>query len=427
MRGSTDCATRSTRALTEVSTAAGIARGFIAPGYERLARRLEHVVSDMGEVGCAVAAYRDGVEVANLWCGMDGEEPWTEATLAVVFSATKGAAALCAQVLADRGLLDVDAPVVKYWPEYGAAGKEATLVRHFLEHTAGVLTVPRYWEHIGADGRGLSDWENMISLIEAAPPSWPPGSQAGYHAYTYGFLVGELVRRVDGRTLGRFFAEEVAAPLGLEFWIGLPEAMLPRVARVLPPAPIDLETLPEPQRAIADFVAQVFAQGRDAVRGGRELSLEALPWSAFFMPPDADTDGVDTVIAALMNEPWMQTRELPNGNGIGTARALARMYSCLAQGGELDGVRLVSEASIAQFSRERTNVNGLPMALGYHRLGPDWGGAIPSDAAFGHGGAGGALAFADPVRRVSFAFVKNQMSLQPTARELVRALYSCLD
>lgn len=402
------------------------ARGFTAPGFESVRETLAEVGHRRGEDGCALAAYVDGSKVVDLWWGSADGKPWAEDTLAVMFSSTKGATALCAQILYSRGLLDLDAPVTRYWPEYGQAGKDSTHVHHLLTHTAGVVSFPRYWEVIGPDGLELANWELIVDRLAAAPPSFEPGSRAWYHALTYGYLVGEVIRRIDGRMPGRFFAEEVAQPLGLDFHIGAPDAAIARVASVLPAPPVDPSAIPPEMRQFAEMVAAMTARAREALKTGTGIEMEALLLSATFVHPDAPA-GADQ-LPALFNQPEILRAELPAGNGVASARDLARMYALLACGGELDGVRLVSPESIEVFSIPQVTWEPAMQSfcLGYGKLGPAFAG--PGEAAFGHGGAGGAMGFADPARRVGFGFVKNRMRNEPggAAADLTQAVYACL-
>jgi CubicO group peptidase (beta-lactamase class C family) len=410
-------------ALAETSSSLPLATGvsgYTAPGFERMRTLLERAVEKRGEDGCAVGAYVDGVKVVDLWCGSAGNRPWAEDTLAVMFSATKGVTALCAQILYSRGLLDLDAPVTTYWPEYGQAGKEGTLVRHLLNHTAGVVSFPHYWEVLGRDAHGLADWRLVTERLAASPPSWPPGTKNRYHTLTYGYLVGEVVRRIDGRTLGRFFADEVAGPLGLDIHIGVPESILPRVARTL--AAPDIEALH--WRLLARLLERSNRRARAVLlEGGTGTELRALGFSGMFSDPDAGPE--DNQFLRIAND--FLSAELPAGNAVGSGRDLARMYALLACGGQLDGVRLVSRESIERF-RPATH-RWLPalvgMGMGYSQVGLL---RVPTKTAFGHPGAGGALGFADTERRVSFGLVKNRMRNEPrgVATDMVHALYACL-
>ena len=409
--------------MSQVETAAG---GFTATGFESVADALVEALPRRGEVGAAVSAYVDGRKVVDLWAGEADGKPWAQDNLALVFSCTKGALALCAQILHDRGLLDLDAPVTRYWPEYGQNGKEKTLVRHFLTHSAGVVTFPEYWKVIGPQGQGLDDWDLVTSHLAAAPPTFEPGTSWFYHALTYGYLVGEIVRRIDGRTPGRFFADEVAKPLGLELYIGAPEKVLPRVVTILDAPPRDTSVMTPEQVQIAQTLDNLLDIAHATVRGGDATALGALLWSSTFIPPDRES--AEGYLPELMNRPELRMAEIPAGNAIGGARDFARMYGLLARGGELDGVRLVSPESIELFSTTQLAMRpGLPdLFLGYHGLIPPFEG--PSDRAFGHGGAGGSLAFADPERKLGFGFIHNRMRNEPggTAGDLVKAVYACL-
>jgi CubicO group peptidase (beta-lactamase class C family) len=393
--------------------------GYVAPGFGKVADALADRVATGAEVGAATAMYVDGQKVVDAWCGLAGDGPWTADTLAVVYSSTKGATALCAHILADRGLLDVEAPVTRYWPEYGAAGKEATLVKHFLNHTAGVLTFPRYWEVIDAEGRGLEQTEEIVARLAAAPPAWAPGTQMGYHALTYGWLVGELVRRIDGRSIGQFFAEEVAGPLGLSLWIGLPPEHHGRVTDVLPAEP------PANEEDLALYRTTV-DKARADLKASNYTSPEALWLGSIFTPVEVDPG---EYLVTIMNRPWVRSAQVPGGNGIGTADGLARMYAPLAVGGSLEGVTLVSPCSISQFSTPQPLPDGTSTgyALGYAVFPPEAAALGVGPRAFGHAGAGGALGFADPDAGVAFGLIKNKMERVPgTADELTKALYASL-
>lgn len=401
------------------------AGGHVAPGYEPVVKTLEDLVATGGETGLGVAACVRGEPVVDAWCGTaNGGSPWDRDTLAVVFSCTKGATALCAHILVDRGLLDPEEHVTAYWPEYGANGKGGTLVKHFLNHSAGVLSFPRYWEVIGDDGHGLADTAAITERLAAAAPHWTPGTVVLYHALSYGWLVGELVRRIDGRTVGRFFAEEVAAPLGLEMWIGLPAEHNGRVAS---PIPVPAEQDPDKRRQSEEMVRRCCK----ALREDDLSSLEALWYASLFLPVDADLavgDG-SRFVARALDDPVIRAAEVPAGNGIANAGSLARMYAPLSVGGTLDGARLVSPESITRVSTHQLLTFGGPtgFGLGYALMAPEMCAKGPTEKAFGHSGAGGNLGFADPGHQVSFGLVKNQMRGDNAAAEaLVSALYSCL-
>jgi CubicO group peptidase (beta-lactamase class C family) len=393
----------------------GAAQGRIAPGFEKVAEALEWTVAEGGERGLSVAAYVDGEPVVDAWCG-----DWAEDSVALSFSCTKGLTALCAHMLIDRGLLDPEAPVVAYWPEYGANGKEATLVRHVMNHTAGVLTFPNYWDVIDGDGHGLEDTETITARLAAAAPSWEPGTAVGYHALTYGWLVGELVRRIDGRTVGRFIAEEVAGPLGLDLWIGSPASVEHRVLPSIPPAPSD-----DPEVKAAE--ANILADALPRLAANDFSTLEALWLASVFFPREGGD--VAAFLAHILNQPWVRAAEVPGANGVGDARSLARVYAPLSLGGSFAGTRLVSAASIPEVTAHRTLPDGSAtgFGLGYAIAAPEMVDGGASEQSFGHSGAGGQMGFADPVRHVSFGLIKTQMQNDnATAARLIEALYSCI-
>ncbi len=388
--------------------------GEVAPGFEHVRSEFERGAGDLGAGGGAFAAHVDGRKVVDLWTGSAAPgSPWQGDTRAVLMSSTKGAAALCMLMLADQGELDPERRVVDYWPEYGASGKGEITVAELLDHSAGAVSLPRHADLLLWDGTGWGDTEEITRRLARAQPAWEPGTRHGYHALTCGWLWGELVRRITGESLGGFFRKEIALPLGLELDIG--------TARDLPVAPVigfDLGTLaPE----IRGLIEPLFAAARD------DNSIAGRAFMA------RDGVGALDVIAELMNNPEVRAVEIPAGNGTATARGLARMYAPLAQDGALDGVRLCSPGTIARFARERRTetdvVLGLPVSRGLgfwlNRLPGALGNRMgPNDEAFGHGGAGGQIGFADPVRHVSVGFVRSQLGLVPTFSDaLLAALY----
>ncbi len=214
--------------------------GTVADGFEGVADEFDRIVRSGRESGAALCMHVDGRRIVDVWAGDCGQgSRWRRDTLVPLLSATKGLVTLCAQILVDRGRLDFDAPVADFWPEFGCTGKQATRVRHVLEHTAGVLTFPRYWEVIDREGTQLADCDPMTSALAAAPPSWAPGTRFQYTPLTFGYLIGELIRRVDGRSIGQFVEEEVSRLLDLDPWIGLPAAESGRVAVVQPEDPAE--------------------------------------------------------------------------------------------------------------------------------------------------------------------------------------------
>jgi len=406
--------------------------GVTDPGYERVRDVFARGLRGFSVGGMSFAAYVDGRKVVDLWGGTAGPgHPWTADTLAVLMSSTKGLVGLCAQILNDRGLLDVDAPVARYWPEFAQNGKEAVLVRHVLTHTAGLLELPREMASPGWDGSGWDDHEAIAAALAASTPLWAPGERFGYHALTYGWLVGELVRRITGDSVGAFFGSEVAGPLELDAWIGTPLEHSGQVARVNDRF---AEALPAVARPMLRSVQR---QMRDpSTYSGR----------AFL------ADGTSCVMdhgEALMNDPKVLGVEIPAANGTATARSLAKMYAALSVGGELEGVRIVSPESIARFSADvirlpdltltelRLPVPGLgwvlsrPVrrSLGYI-LNPSLRGERPrfgpNPDAFGHDGAGGQIAFCDPDGRVAVGFLRSELtSSTRLSTKLIDAVYDC--
>jgi CubicO group peptidase (beta-lactamase class C family) len=401
--------------------------GFVAPGFERVADTLANGLCltvgrherrvDLGLGGGAFAAYVNGECVVDVWSGWRADGvAWTADTRAAVMSATKGLTTLCAQILCDRGELDLDAPVAAYWPEFAAAGKGGTLVREVLSHQSGAIGVPGADGLLSWDGTGWSDTEAIAAAIASAPPAWTPGTAHGYHALTFGWLVGELVRRVAGVSLGTFFREQVASRLDVDCDIGTPPEALAQVACVM-------EWDPRPSaRGDARGVDPDSLAGR-SVLAGRDGHLFA------------DGDGTPR-FASFMNTPAVLSAEIGAIGATATARGMARIYADLASGSEL-----VSRETVARFAVEQVCGKDAIMrtpsrwAVGYTReppallagLPPQHG---PNDEAFGHSGAGGQIAFADPVAGIGCAFVRNHLEHQAAALlggSLAAEFYRCLD
>jgi CubicO group peptidase (beta-lactamase class C family) len=293
-----------------------------------------------------------------------------------VYSTTKTMTFLTALVLADRGELDIEAPVSRYWPEYAANGKEKTEVRHFLSHSAGV---PGFAPPI--DAATLYDWDGCVENLAAQAPWWQPGTQSGYHAITQGFLIGELVRRITGRSIGRFFREEIAGPLGADFHIGVAEQDFPRVAQMIP----------APEGSAAGF------PGMD------EESITA----RVFASVDLGNDAVNSA-------PWRQA-EIPAANGHGNARSVVRAQTPLANGGRAFGVELLSAAGCRRILEEQTNgpdaVLIMPIRFGLGYAFPnEFMPMSPSDSGMFWGGAGGSTIIVDQEHHVCFSYVMNQMA-----------------
>lgn len=368
--------------------------GTVAPGYEGVRDAFRENLASGLETGGAFAVYRNGAPVVDLWGGRAvGQDAVAipEDALFAVFSATKGAASVCIAMLVDRGLLDYEATVATYWPEFAAGGKSAVTVGQLMSHQAGLagsrdpITLDDYIEH-----------ERLASLLAQQEPFFRPGA-FGYHALSFGTLVDELVRRTDGRTVGRFFAEEIQAKLGIDVFLGLPAAEDKRYA---------------PLVSAMDDTTMIY----DCVN------------------PDAAT-------AALANPPinpeWPNDRGwreagLPGAGGIANARGLAQLYAALVCDEQKGGTRLVSEAVMAQATRER--IAGVDQALGgVNRYACGFslnGGTMGSNtSSFGHAGFGGTMAFADPARRLGVGYTNNKMlnpdwqAIDPRLKQLLRALY----
>lgn len=379
----------------------------MAAGFKPVRDAFLRNFSELGERGAAVTVYRDGRKVVDLWGGtrdVDGGGDWERGTAQVVRSATKGVAAAVLLLLHQRGELDLDAPVGSYWPEFKAAGKERTLVRDLLAHRAGVPALDRPLTPAEA-----ADPDLAAAMVAAQSPFWEPGTDHGYHAQTYSWLTGELVRRVTGRSIGEWVAGEVAGPLGLDLWIGLPEAEAGRVGRI-------------------GSISPPSAQGGLKIRPRRNVA-EA------YADPDSLTQRAFGAIAPSPdeNDPAYQAAVLPASNGIATASSLARFYASLI--GEVEGgARLFTPATVAlapgevSAGADRVLVVDTRFGLGFMLHG----GASPllSAGAFGHPGRGGALGFADPESGVGFGYVTNGMNkgvtADPRAQGLVRAVRGSL-
>jgi len=371
------------------------------PGFGRVADAFAANFERHGEVGAAFSLYASGRPVVEAWGGLADPEngrPWLADTVAMVFSVTKGVTAIAVHLLAERGLLALDAPVARYWPEFAAAGKQAVTVRQVLSHRAGVPAVDA-----GLTLAQVLAWEPVVAALAAQEPEWPPGTVVGYHAKTFGWVLGELIRRVTGRSIGRFLADELG-PLGLDIWIGLPAEHEPRVAAVVPdPAPgVDYTTA-------GSLAARAVSGPSDLFR----------------------LDG-------MWNRRDLRAAELPSTNGIGDARSLARLYAAVigGVGGEMGGLApLLRPETVLRATRVESEgvdaVLGVPVRIGSgFELGDALGPGVGAHA-FGHTGAGGSVAFADPAAGIAFGYVANRMRLQPGADPravgLIRAVYAALE
>ena len=348
-------------------------RGTWDPAFDGVAAALSSSLDAGTDVGASVAVLLHGEPVVDIWGGFVDEAhsaPWERDTITNVWSTTKTMTFLCALMLADRGELDFHAPVARYWPEFAAAGKEGVEVRHVLGHTAGLPG----WDQ-PVEPEDLADWERCTSRLAAQEPWWEPGTASGYHAVTQGYLVGELVRRITGATLGTWFASEVAGPLGADFFIGLPEREDHRVSLVIPPPPEDLGLLkPSP------------------------IALRAM--------------GNPPLDATWPAHEWWRRAEIPAANGHGNARSVAAVQAVIAGRGEVAGVRLLSErgcdAVFEQQASGRDLVLGLPLRFGMgYGLGHDFMPIGPRACYWG--GFGGSLVVMDQDLGLTVCYVMNRM------------------
>jgi CubicO group peptidase (beta-lactamase class C family) len=348
------------------------------------------------EVGASFAATIDGEFVVDIWGGYaDAAQtrPWERDTIVNVYSTTKPMTALCAHILVDRGLLDLDAPVSQYWPEFAQAGKQNLPVRYLLSHQSGLSG----WEE-SFPVETLYDWDQCIKLLAAQKPWWEPGTASGYHAHTFGYLVGEVVRRITNKTVGTFFREEVAVPLEADFHIGLSEEHDPRVGELIPPP----ELAPE----------------------GFEIDPNSV-FAKTFRPP--------TPPELTRDRAW-RAAEIPASNGHGNAHSIARIAALLACGGELEGVRLLTLPTIENSVEEQCYGPDLVLGIPF-RWGLGWGlsskeAPLPNPRCFTWGGYGGSILFVDLDARLSWAYAMNKMVASltgdPRSAGLGAALYSAL-
>jgi CubicO group peptidase (beta-lactamase class C family) len=363
--------------MSEVSEV--VVSGTVDDRFAAVRTQFEQNLANGDDVGASVAVVLDGELVVDLWGGTvtgdDGvDKPWERDTIINVWSTTKTMTALSALVLADRGELDVDAPVAKYWPEFAANGKSNVLVRHLMSHSAGLSG---WQEPLSPDD--VYDWEKCTSLLAAQAPWWEPGTASGYHALTQGYLVGEVVRRVSGASVGTFFASEIAGPLGADFFIGTPAAADSRVAHVIPPA--------------------AGLEGTDA------LDHDSITYRTFSNP--------ELNAAQSQTVPWRRA-EIPAAGGHGNARSVATAQSVVSHGGEVNGVRLMSPAGVDRIFQQQTYGQDLilpavfKLGIGYGLQCPEVP-ISPNEKACFWGGWGGSLCVNDVDSRMTFAYVMNRM------------------
>ncbi|GAA4842351.1 serine hydrolase domain-containing protein [Kitasatospora terrestris] len=399
--------------------------GETASGFEPVREAFERNFREYGELGAAFTLYADGRKVVDLWGGDARPEvgarpapavPWTADTAQVLRSVTKGLSAAALLHLAQQGKADLDAPVGDYWPEFRVHGKDRIPVRWLLSHQAGlpVLDVPLRIEDVIA-------WEPAAAAVAAQAPAWEPGTAHGYHPLTFGWLVGEVVRRASGRSIGQYFAEELARPLGLDLWIGLPTGAAARVGRLV--------DLPAPEAAKVGPNGMRVRPKQSVVDAYRDpMSLTARAFTAVRTSVD-------------LNDPAVQAVEVPGAGGIGTARSVARFYAALigaadrhggAPGERLPAVfgadTLAEAMGPAVHGPDRILIVNTTFGHGFFRHGPT--APMASPASFGHPGRGGSLGFADPELGIGFGYVTNGMMPGVTgdirSRTLINAVRACV-
>ena len=379
-------------------------KGFCDPRFspvadlfaDHLARGLHH--------GAAVAVFHRGEPVVDLWGGRRGlpgdESPWTEDTMAICFSTTKGVSATALHMVLERHGIGYDTPVADIWPEFAANGKERITIRHVLCHEAGVPQIRGEVDDVSDQ----ADWDAMVAMVERLTPLWEPGTQNGYHAVNFGWIVGEILRRIDGRMISAFLAEEIAGPLGLDgAYIGTPAEQHHRVAPLTGQMEFDVPP------------------GMEAYLGEESMLRRALS-------PEGDG-------AAFLNSPAGLSTCGPAFTGVFTARSLATIYAALERGGELNGVRLLSPETLATATTVQNKRPDLVLyvpshwRLGYMGGASAWSPAGPNRAAFGHSGLGGSVGLADPTAEISFALVLDKLQLNllgdSRGRPLLDAAIAC--
>ncbi len=384
----------------------GAVHGTCEPAWSSVVDAFVANFTDRQELGASLCILHEGTPVVDVWGGAaerGSGRPWRTDTVSVVHSCTKGATALCLHLLVDRGLVDLDAPVAEYWPEFATNGKERATVRMMLDHSVGVpvLRGP-------VEPGELYDWDRMVGRLEAEAPFWEPGTRNGYHMINFGWVVGEIVRRVSGRSLGTFFQDELARPLGIDFWIGLPEVLEPRVAPMVP------------------YVRQK----------GEPLSAFAL--DVVRQPDSIPALAVANLMSMGMNSRGAHAAEIGGGGGITNGRGLAGMYRPLAAGGgglvRPETVRRMRSVSVAT-NDDATLRIATRFALGFmvsmdNRAKAETDSAVLGEHAFGHVGAGGSIGFADPSLGLSFGYSMNRMGpgilLNERGQSLVDAAYAVL-
>ena len=400
--------------------------GYCDERFVEAKKIFEESINSGFELGCAITLEVEGEVVLDLWGGhsdLDKTEEWKEDTIVNVFSTTKGMAAMCLLQLVEKGLIDLDSPVSQYWPEFAAGGKEAIPVRYLLCHKSGLCGVRE-----PLDQGSFSDWELICSELAKQEPFWEPGTAHGYHAITYGHLVGEVVRRVSGKSIGQYFNDEIAVPLNLDFWIGLPEDKFNRVTDINPDKPGLLQKILMP---ILSKLPRSLAPG--PLKMLLDFTDPTTPAGAAFNNPKMS---MQTGEMEANTAKWRKA-EIPAANGHGTARSIAKLYGALAIGGSRDGVHVLSPETI-EMARQ-TESDGKDLVLGQihtrfglgFMLGTEDVSMGPNKNSMGHGGAGGSLGFADIDNKISLGFTMNQMhpgiTAWKTATDVAESVYKTLN
>ncbi len=400
-------------------SASSLVSGSVRPQFAAVRDAFEYNFRKRGEVGASLCVYLEGERVVDLWGGVADKEtgePWKADTLGVMFSATKGLAATCLLMLHDRGQLDYDATVASYWPEFAQAGKQDITVRQMLNHTAGVVGVERPISLVDLEDIGV-----VAKALEVQKPLWEPGSRQGYHGVTYGLFVAVLFRKITGISIGTFLRDEVAKPLEADVFLGLPASEDGRVAT----------TYPQGKRGLLkNILPRLFLSRGTEGKVYRSVVFDKTSFTgaAFRNPADLGARGVQN-----FNRTRVRRQELAWANAMGSARGLARVYQALVNGG-LDGVQLVRPEQIDLLVErdsfaEEDSVLKRPMGFSYGFVKEDPGVFGPELSAFGHPGAGGALGWADPVRRLSIAYIPNAMDFHirsPRTISICDAIYASL-
>jgi CubicO group peptidase (beta-lactamase class C family) len=385
--------------------------GEVAAGFEKVREAFANNFEQHGDVGAAFSLYVKGEKVVDLWGGtadVTTSRPWDEDTIQLFFSTTKGVTAICAHLLAQRGELDLDAPAASYWPEFKAEGKENIPVRQLLSHRSGLPVVD-----VDLTPDQVLAWDPIVDALAAQKPIWEPNTKHGYHALTFGWLVGEVIRRVSGTNIGTFFRDEIGHPLGLDLWIGLPSSEESRVAPL-----IILEAM----------AGQMSEDALSALPDEMQKMVRA------FTDPNSITQRALNVAKPSLdfNSRAVHAAEVPAANGISTARSLAKLYAATV--GEVDGIRILEPKQVDDVLVEQSNgpdeVLMIPTRFGSgFFLNGDFA-PLLSERSFGHAGAGGSLGFADADAQVGFGYVMNKMqtnlSGDPRTLTLIKAVRESL-